>query len=120
MRAGIAQLSDWAVGADIRRAVIPSVTVGRDEDDLALSWLHEDADSDGYLVWYHAVDPYFMPGAGGAVSVDVLPPGGYTHDGVIGDGQCYFYLVQGRNGAGIPSGVSARTGKFDFSLAPGQ
>jgi hypothetical protein len=106
-------------GVDIPECTIPLVTIGRVNDDVALIWRHHSANTNGYEVWCSTTDPYFAPGASGAISVTVPLPGGYTHSGAMSSTDNYFYTVLGVNGVGEKSSPSNRTGKYSFDLTPG-
>ena len=120
VRNAVTVLSPWAVGSGIQGPVAPTVGVSRSGSNVTLSWTNIPADAEGYVAWY-SESPYFLPNAPGATSVP-RPAGstGWTHTGGTGDpAHNHYYLVQGVNGAGVPSGPSNRTGTFSFSLTPG-
>ena len=120
-RTGVTAFSDWAVGNGIVPAVTPAVTISLAGPNVVLAWPpHDAANAEGYRVWYSA-DPYFLPGAAGAISDTVpAPDTGYTHAGAAGDpAQNFYYVIQGRNAAGAASGPSNRTAVFTFGLTPG-
>lgn len=117
-RDGLTAFSDWAVGGDVSAGIAPVISAGSSGADLTLTWSHDEANSNGYIVWY-SPSPYFMPGDSGATETAVAAPGGYTHTGVIGALQSLYYLVQGVGGNGVPSNPSNRVGKFAFPLTPG-
>ena len=98
-------------------ALAPEVNIDRTTGGAALSWTHLAANAGGHQVWW-STDPYFTPGAGGSDHAAVTaPPWTYTHTGTPGVN--YYYVVLGVNAVGQPSPISNRTGRFNFTLVPG-
>ena len=103
-----------------RAAVAPAVSSSRSGNDVVLSWTDLPVNAAGYIVW-HSESPYFQPGDPGTTRVN-RPAGstGWTHTGGAGDpAHNNYYIVQGVNAAGNPSGPSNRVGVFSFTLTPG-
>lgn len=120
-RSTIAELSDWAVGNDIQPATAPTEVMSTDGVDVALAWVYQAADVEGYEVWY-SLDPYFAPGDPGSAKV-TLPQSEttFTHEGAAGNTEHnYAYLVLGVNGAGVQSASAQPTGEFGFALVAGR
>jgi hypothetical protein len=117
-RRNVNHFSAWTVGENPSGGIAPAVSTGRSSANLLLAWPHNTANSSGYIVWY-SPSPYFSPGGPDVTRLTVPAPGGYTHNGVIGNLQRFYYLVQGIGGNTIASEPSNRVGKFEFALTAG-
>jgi CSLREA domain-containing protein len=123
-RAGITELSDWAVGSgDCSEPVMPEPSIsltGAQKRDVLLTWDDDPANAGGYQV-YRSVSPYFTPDADTLLAT--RPPGStsYTDPGAGGTaGASYTYIVRGLSNCGVSSAYGQRLGVFNFGLVPGQ
>ena len=115
---GVTQGAGYWYGAPaVAPAVAPEVDIARTTGGAELTWTHITANANGYEVWWSTA-PYFSPGAEGSDHATVtMPPWTYTHTGAPGVN--YYYVVLGVNGVGQKSPISNRTGRFHFTLTPG-
>ena len=88
-----------------------------------LTWPHQVATVDHYVVYRSLTAPYFAPpGAGSRLIPDVSPASSTHTDStadLTGAGNTYFYVVVPMNASDEPVGASNRTGVYVFGVTPG-
>ena len=98
-------------------AVAPTdVQISQTGNHIQLSWTHHPNNRRGYEIW-HSKSPYFEPGDANSALLARSNDSNYTHQNATGEiSENHFYVVRGINACDYKSGVSNRTGEFDFVI----
>ncbi len=97
------------------------VVITRSANDVVLTWTDQSPNTE-YEVYRSSSLPYFAPDPSTLLPPILVQPTSIATDtGAIGAASNYFYVVRSkfRDSANDLSADSNRTGKFSFSLVPG-
>jgi hypothetical protein len=116
---GVSNFSPWSLGCGVPIAVSAANLTDLGGNQLQVTWTAV-AGTTQYEVWWSTDTPYFAPGAVCTPGINCATVPGtstsFTHTAPAGN---RTYIVRAVSGCGKPSTSYPRTGRFSFTLVPG-